>query len=167
MSFNFNSRALSTDTARESQGWEELPDDYKPIDVARGTSLLSQHPMDDEIAAASDSEDEVESNSWEAEDAEESQQAEQRLLDEEKAELEMQDEHVWTEEERIQAFVEKYVSLNHITRGYRFLPARESALQTAIMEASLTVQIVDMKKRIKEYVTASAEQVPPLGAAQE
>ena len=57
-----------------------------------------------------------------------------------------------TEEERIEAFIEEYVAEHHITRGYRFGGPREGTLQAALIAARLTMQVVDMKKRIKAYV---------------
>ena len=41
MAFTFNSRALARSSAPKSLGWEEVPDDYTPVDEVRGTWLLS------------------------------------------------------------------------------------------------------------------------------
>ena len=49
---------------------------------------------------------------------------------------------------------------HHITRGYRFGGAKEAALMAALIEAGLTTQVVDMKKRIVRHV-AAAEAAPP------
>jgi hypothetical protein len=40
MSFAFNARALGLKQEEAVKGWEELPDDYMPIDIERGTELL-------------------------------------------------------------------------------------------------------------------------------
>jgi hypothetical protein len=149
MCYAFNSRALRHNR-RQSQGWEELPDDYVPIDVVRGTSLLCFTSEDLECG-----DDEEEVGSRRRENVESSAERRQHLLEEEKGELYMRVEEVRTEEERIEAFIEEYVAKHHITRGYRFGGPREGTLQAALIAARLTMQVVDMKKRIKAYVATT------------
>jgi hypothetical protein len=117
-------------STRQTPGWEELPDNYVPIDVVRGTSLLCY--TNEEIAAAGGESEEEEGSALSETDrkeVEDTEDRQQRLVEEEKAELHMRDEQVRTEEDRIQSFIEEYVALHHITRGYRFVGAREGALQ--------------------------------------
>ena len=157
MAFAFNVRALSSSARHVTQGWEELPDNYVPTDIVRGTALLCC--ADEELAAAaSDSEEEVRDRR--RDDAADAEARRERDMAEEKAERYMMEERERTEEERIDAFVHEYVRKHHITRGYRFGGAKEAALMAALIEAGLTTQVVDMKKRIVRHV-AAAEAAPP------
>jgi hypothetical protein len=152
MALAINSRALSSSTRRVKQGWEELADDYVPIDFVRGTTLMCCAAED--LAAASDSEEEVRERRGDDEEAEARQQ---RARDDEKMELYMMDERERTEEERIDAFIEEYVKEHHVTRGYRFVGAREGTLMAALIEARLMIQLPDMKKGIHRRVAVAGE----------
>jgi hypothetical protein len=91
------------------------------------------------------------------EDAEEAEARQQRERDDEKMKLCMMDERERTEEERVDAFVEEYVKKHHVTRGYRFVGAREGTLMAALIEVGLMIQLPDMKKRIHRHVAAAPD----------
>jgi len=152
MAFAFNSRALSFSNRQVKQGWEELADDYVPIDIVKGTFLLCC--ADEDIAAASDiDEEEVRDERRENAEAD----AQLRAHEERKMEMYMMDEEQRTEEDRIDAFVDDYVKKHHITRGYRFAGAREGTLMAALIETGLMIQLPDVKKRIHRRVAAASD----------
>ena len=191
MAFSFNSRALLGSCTHQSPGWEEIPDDYTPIDVVRGTFLLSYSDADiiaadDSIAPAVPGEGERyevkeeahdEGERYELKEEAESELGLQSSIDEEeKGELyEREDDPAAASvaaamvaavaaavaaapstaaqaaEERINAFVAKYVSTRKITPRWKFTAVREGLLQAEIIAADLPVQVATMKIKIRAY----------------
>ena len=73
----------------------------------------------EDIAAADHSEGEEVSHQSEEKEEEDPMERQQRIIEEEKMELHMRGEEAQTEDDRIRSFIEEYVALHHITRGYR------------------------------------------------
>jgi hypothetical protein len=91
---------------------EELLDDYVPIDVVRGNSLLCCTRLSEYLECRGMR------KRW-RENVESSVERRQ-LLQKEKGEVYMRAKEVRTEEEYIEVFIEEHVAGYHITRGYRF-----------------------------------------------
>jgi type IV secretory pathway VirB10-like protein len=174
MYFAFNTRALDLPRRNrlrkvdEPTGVEEIDDDEPIVQRGiRGTLMLSRY-HDEELAAVED----VKEEERKEEEAEKEQDVEEEMEDEEEEEEEEEEEGTGkenkeeegkqerqSEDERVQALVEKFVADHRITQITRWKAAQEQMLQGAIVEAGLLILVSDMKARIKAHLAA-----PPAAA---